>query len=476
MRFLIPLFALACAPKIAPVPAHRLVTPGPLEAKNYQPPTAAVGTLSNGITVTVVENHEVPLVWVSLYVNRGHSADPADKPGLASVTMDMLNEGAGEYDAAGLSTATKSLASSLSSSASDDSATLGIKSLTKNLGTTLDLMSLVLQSPSFAQSDWDLMRKKRIQDLAAARNNPSQMHSRVWNQLIYGEGYRGAMRSEAAYESITTADMQAWRAKHLAPDAARIYVGGDTTLETVLPLLEARFGDWEGTAAPSELNPTMTERASGTHIVLLDKPGAPQSVVKVGQRVQSRTADDYTSAMLANVCYGGMFIARLNMNLREDKGWTYGARSRLSHSHLDSVFSAGASVITDKTAESVSEILRELKDSQSTQLFTQDELDGMRGALLGSRSLRFESTGYLLGQSRDIWLYGLPDDWVTGYPDKVRGVTLQSANDAWKRWINPDQLTILIVGDVATIRPGLEALGLPISQVDVNGEPVGAQQ
>jgi predicted Zn-dependent peptidase len=171
-----------------------------------------------------------------------------------------------------------------------------------------------------------------------------------------------------------------------------------------------------------------------------------------------------------------MFIARLNMNLREDKGWTYGARSRLSHSHLDSVFSAGASVITDKTAESVSEILRELKDSQSTQLFTQDELDGMRGALLGSRSLRFESTGYLLGQSRDIWLYGLPDDWVTGYPDKVRGVTLQSANDAWKRWINPDQLTILIVGDVATIRPGLEALGLPISQVDVNGEPVGAQQ
>ena len=126
MRFLLPLLALGCAPKAPPVPAHRLVTPPALAAADYQPPSAATGTLSNGIVVTVVENHEVPLVWVSLYVDRGHYTDPADQPGLASVTMDMLNEGAGEYDAAGLSKATRSMASSLSSSASNDSAILSI--------------------------------------------------------------------------------------------------------------------------------------------------------------------------------------------------------------------------------------------------------------------------------------------------------------------------------------------------------------
>jgi zinc protease len=474
MRFLLPLLALGCVPKAPPVPAHRLVTPPALAAGNYQPPSAATGTLSNGIVVTVVENHEVPLVWVSLYVDRGHYTDPADQPGLASVTMDMLNEGAGEYDAAGLSKAARSMASSLSSSASSDSAILSIKSLTKNLSPTLDLMSLVLRSPSFAQLDWDLMRKKRLQDLTAARNNPRKIHARVWSKLLYGDGYRGAMRTEAAYESISTADMRAWAAKHLAPDAARIFVGGDTTLAAVMPLLEARFGDWEGQSTSTKLNPTMADRAQGTHIVVVDKPGAPQSVIKVGQRVHTRKAEDYYSAMLANFCYGGMFIARLNMNLREDKGWTYGARSRLSHSHLDSVFSAGASVITDKTAESVSEILRELRESQSTRVFSSEELDGMRGALLGSRSLRFESTGYLLGQARDIWIYDLPEDWVTSYPDKVRSVTLDEANAAWRRWINPDQLTILVVGDAATIRPGLEALGYPLTQVDADGQPVGA--
>ena len=480
MRFVMLLLAMGCLPKAAPpVPEHRKAAPGPLEARAFQAPATATGKLSNGLEVTVVENHEVPLVWVSLYVDRGQFTDPADKPGLASATMDMLNEGAGEYDAAGLSKATKSLASSLSSSASDDVASLSIKTLTKNLGPTLDLMSLVLRSPTFADKDWDLMRKKRLQDLEAARNNPRKIHSRVWDKLFYGDGYKGAMRTEDAYNAITTADMRSWYSKHLAPNVARIYVGGDTTLDKVLPLLEARFGDWEGTAKEidrAQIVSGMPERAQGTHIVLIDKPGAPQSVVKVGQRVFSRKADDFFPALLANYCFGGMFMARLNMNLREDKGWTYGARSGVSHSHVDGVFSAGASVITDKTAESVSEILRELKESQADRPFTQEELNGMRGALLGTRPLRFESTGYLLGQTRDIWIYDLPSDWVTSYPDHVRSVTLEGAMTAWKRWINPDQLTILVVGDAATIREGLSALGLPMTELNADGQPVGAKQ
>ncbi len=473
MRILIPLLALACAPK---VPPHRLITPEPLAPRAFQAPATATGTLSNGLQVIVVENHEVPLVWVNLYADRGNYVDPADKPGLAAVTMDMLNEGAGTYDAAGLSKAASALASSLSTSAYDDVSMVSIRSLVKNLGPTLDLMATVLRNPTFPEADWELMRKRRLADLAAARNNPRSIHSRVWDRLMYGNAYKGHIRTEEAYGSITTADMRAWHAAHLSPATTRIYVGGDTTLAEVMPLLEARLGDWAATSGPLTPPSPMPERADATHIVLVDKPGAPQSVVKVGQRVSTRKAEDFFPAMMANTCYGGMFIARLNMNLREDKGWTYGARSSIRHSLLDGVWSAGAAVKTDTTADSVSEILRELKESQGDNPFTQAELDGMRGGLLGKRPLRFESSHYLLGQTRDIWIYDLPKDWVTSYPEHIRGVSLESAQTAWGKWIDPKKLTILVVGDAKTIRPGLEALGLPISQVNADGDPVGGDK
>jgi len=476
MRFLTLFLMLACVPKAppaTPLPAHRLVTPDPLAPRAFEAPTTSTGTLSNGLEIVVVENHEVPLVWVSLYIDRGNYTDPEGKAGLASVTMDMLNEGAGEYDAAGLSKAVRSLASSMGTSSSNDSSAITVKSLTKNLGQTLDLMSLVVKSPTFPQADWDLMRTKRLADLEAARNNPRQIHSRVWNKLMYGDTYKGVMRSEEDYKAISTKDMQAWYSANFAPGPARIYVGGDTTLDEVRPLLEARFGDWEAEAKPALAPTSMPERAKATHIVLVDKPGAPQSVVKVGQRVETRKAEDFFPAMLANACYGGMFTARLNMNLREDKGWTYGARSSLSHSQVDSVWGAGAAVKTDTTADSVSEILRELKESQADRLFTQEELDGTRGYILGKRPLNFENPGYLLGEARDIWIYDLPQDWVTRYPEAVRGVTIEAAHTAWKRWIDPSTLTILVVGDAATVRPKLEALGLPISEVDADGQPVG---
>ena len=478
MRLLIPLLALACSPKAPPpvLPPHRLVTPGPLAPRTFQAPPTSTATLSNGLAVVVVENHEVPLVWVNLYVDRGNFTDPADQPGLASVTMDMLNEGAGEMSAAELSKAARALASTLSTSAYDDVSVISVRSLTKNVAPTLALMSRVLRSPTFQQDDWDLLRSKRNQDLKATRNNPRGIHARVWDRLMYGNAYKGHLRTEAAYQSITTDNMRDWLATHVAPNTARLYVGGDTTLAEIQPLLEARFGDWEANGQAMEPPTPMPGRAAGTHIVLVDKPGAPQSVIKVGQRVRTRKAEDFFPALLANTCYGGMFIARLNMNLREDKGWTYGARSRFSYSLLDGVWSAGAAVKTDTTADSVREILRELNESQGDNPFSQEELDGMRGSLLGSRPLRFESPGYLLGQTRDIWIYDLPEDWVTRYPEHVRSVSLDAAQAAWLRWIDPTKLTILVVGDAETVRPGLEALGFPLTQVTVDGDPVGAME
>jgi len=473
MRSII-LLALLASGTASALPAHRATAPEPLAPRNFQAPDFHAATLSNGIPITVVENHEVPLVWVQVAFNRGGYTDPADKPGLANVTMDMLNEGAGDLDAAGLSKATRRIATHLNTWSGSDDAGASIRSLTSNLSESLDLLTVVLRAPTFPDADWSLLRKKRLADLESARNNPRSIYKRVWAKQFYGDSYRGNITTEAGYNAITIDDMRAWWSGNITPETARIFVGGDTSLAAVQPLLEARLGTWTGEAVDAAAPEALAIEPTSPHIVLVDKPGAPQSVVQVGTRTKlTRRDSGYMAAFLANMSFGGMFSARLNLNLREDKGWTYGARSSFQHNRLPEVFSGGASVKTDTTADTIQEILRELNESQGDRPFLETELENVRGYLLGTYPLRFESPNFLLDQLKDVWIYDLPDDWVSGYSDRVRSVTLPDAQAAWNRWIDPKRLTIVVVGDAATIRTGLDGLDLPVAVVDADGNAVG---
>jgi zinc protease len=479
MRFstlIITAMATGCFAKNGTDTSWRSTQPEPLEPRAFQLPEASTATLSNGVQVSVVENHEMPLVNIRIAFDQGGWTDDPGSVGLASVTLDMMNEGAGELDAAGISKATKTIAANVGCGAGDDSASVSLDVLTKNVEPGLDILAMVLLQPTFEQDDWDIMKMDRIASLASARNNPRSIASRVASRLQYGEDYKGMLRTEEAYDGISTGDMKTWWSTHLTPGNAQIYVGGDITLEAVMPMLEARLGEWAGGASTAEKPSATQANVNETTIFLVDKPGAPQSVLNVFRRLDIERGDaDWFNMYMANMMYGGMFSARLNLNLREDKGWTYGARSGTRSNYTKGMWTASTSVKTDTTADSISEILREVTEAQSTRPFVADELVASSGYLLGSRPVRYENAGTLMGELQGNWLYGLPDDWITAYADNIRAVTLENAQAAWNKHIITDELSILVVGDKATILEGLQALKLPIVNLDSDGNTLESE-
>ncbi len=477
------LLALAlagCAPKVPPAaPVAPIVVqprtdgvPTPLPARPFTVPQTSRATLSNGLTVVVAENHEVPLAWVRLAFRPGSLGDPKGKEGLAAVTLDMMNEGAGEYDAVGLSNALMRLGSDLGTGAGDDGATVSASGLTANLDATLDLFGTVLLDPTFPESEWALLKKQRIADLDRKRKDPDWIAGRVFDRVIFGESYRGRAATKASYEAITPADMKAWWHDNLTPDRAVLFAGGDVTLADLVPKLEARLAGWKAASATASAPvkvATPIAPAGPAPIHFVDRPGAAQSMIRVGGYLSAPTEADWFPLVLANQAVGGLFTARINMNLREDKGWTYGARSGLGYDLAGGRFVASAGVRTDITGPALTEILSELAAPEGPRPLTAAELDDGRASIVQSYPLRFESPDYLLGQAESVWRYGLPSDWVTGYLERLGGTTLEQASAAWGARIDPATLVIVVVGDGATVREGLVALGRPLIEHDPEG-------
>jgi len=463
------------APRAAADEAWRSAAPAPLAARPFQMPQAAVGKLSNGLTVWVVENHEVPLAYASLVFRTGAWLDPDDKPGLASATFGMLTEGAAGMDDVALAKRLKGIGAEAWGSAGLDSASVGVSGLSRSIPAALDVLADLVLRPDFPEKAWAVDQRRRVQDLTGARQDPGAISGRVQAAVLYGPHYIGRLRNEAAIQATTTADMRAFWAENARPEEAVLLVGGDTTLAEVLPLLEARLGAWKPApraAAPTPPAASALPTPGKTTIYLADRPGATQSMVRASRFVGPRDAPEAAALELANEAWGGAFTARVNMNLREDKGWTYGARSGLSYSQLPGTFSVSASVVRDHTADSISEILKEIKAVKGDKPLSAEELNNARGGMVGGWPLNFEQPGHLLGELSTVWRYGLPQDWVSGWPDRIRAVTPEAAQQALSQRLSADDLTIVVVGDAAVIRPSLAALGLPIVDVDTDGKPI----
>jgi zinc protease len=470
------LLALAgCAPKL---PLRAAGVPAPLATRAFSVPKTQTATLSNGLTVVVAENHEVPLAWVRLSFRDGGLGDPAGKEGLAAVTLDMMNEGAGEYDAIGLSNALLRLGSDLSTGAGDDGASVNASGLTANLDPTLDLFATVLLDPTFPQSEWDLLKKQRVSALEKQRKDPEWIAGRVFERVIFGDGYHGRAATKESYEALSPADMKAWWQANLTPDRAVLFAGGDVTLDVLVPKLEARLKGWKpsgaASARPQVAAPVAPASPAPIHFV--DRPGAPQSMLRVGGYLAGPTDPDWSSLVLANQVVGGQFTARINMNLREAKGWTYGANSRISYDLAGGRFLAAAGVRADATGPALTELLGEIAGPAAARPLTAPELDDGRAAIVQAYPLRFESADYLLGQAEAVWRYGLPADWVDGYIARLDAVTLDTATAAWKGKVDPTRLVIVVVGDGATVREGLRTLGRPIIDHDPEGNVLPAKE
>lgn len=460
------------APAVQPHdPTVKRDFPDPLPARDFTMPQAEARTLSNGLKVVVAPNDEVPLVNVTVAFNVGGFAD--ESPGQADVVFDMLNEGAGDLSAEDISKQLKKLASDLSTRGGADGGSVSISTLKRNLAPTLDLMALVLEEPTFPQDEWDILRKRYVAAVAQARKDPNRIASRVQGRLVWGDAYKGRIEMESDYEGLTVDSMKKWWAKYGGPQNAIVLVGGATTADEIVPLLEERLGDWkpDGIESPS-VTPVPRPPETST-LYLVDKPGAAQSVVRVMNVVGTRTEPDWFQYDMGLDVLGGTFMSRLNMNLREDKAYTYGARCYTMNGYGPGIASCGASVKTDVTGPSLDEIRKELTRIRGDGVITEEEVVYMRDTTVNGYPKRFETPGAMLGEQVAIWRYGLPEDWPSTYLDKVKAVTRDQAQAALEERWNPDTEVWLVVGDKSVIGKDLEAFGLPIVEIDADGNPVG---
>jgi zinc protease len=475
---MIALLLLACGPKSAP-PAETAATadfrstqPAPLPARPFVMPIPAKATLSNGIPVVVVENHETPLVYARMVFRAGAASDP--RPGLAYATLDMMNEGVAGMSAEQLSAATKKLATNLGAAARMDASEVAMSCLKVNLAPSLDLMASVVKEPTFPKSEWAIVEQQHLQDLEAARDNPNSVADRVFDAVTWSGGYIGNLPTAKDIETMTVGDMKKWYDRFLAPQNAILLVGGDTTLAEVQPLLESRFGSWKKSGAtPAKPDPSLRHVESATTVYLVDRPGAAQSVLQVGVFVGDRSdREAYYAKKIADVAIAGMFTSRVNLNLREAKGYTYGASGGTMYDALEGRWEATTGVRTDATVPALKELLSEIGAPRGDKPFTQAELDAARGYWLGTFPLRFESPDFYLDQMAEQWLYGLPEDWVTAMPGGVQAVSVDAMNSVWKDRVRADAVTVVVVGDKAAIGTDLAALGYPVIDVDPDGKPL----
>lgn len=426
-------------------------------------------TLSNGLRVWMIESHEVPLAQVNLVILSGGAADPAGKFGVASLTAAMLDEGAGSRAALAIADALEGLGASLTTASSFDASAIRMNVPTARLKEALAIMADIALRPAFPARDLERLRQERLTSLLQARDEPSSIASTAFARLLYGPVHRygtNGIGTEETVRAFTVADLQAFHAAHYVPANAALIVTGDLTPDTAMRMLEAEFGQWNGAApkAPSlpPAPPPMKRR-----LVLVDKPGAAQSQIRIGGIGAPRSTPDYHPLEVMNTVLGGSFTSRLNSNLREQHGYTYGASSYFDMRRGAGPFIAGAGVQTDKTADAVREFFVELNGMMKP--IPADELKKARNYLALGFPGEFETTGELSRKLEDLVVYGLLDDTFNQYTRRVQAVTSAAARQAAGKYIVPSRFLVVVVGDRKVVEPGLRALNLgPVENMTVD--------
>jgi len=472
---------MACAPKTpgAVETDFRASAPEPLERTEFKLPVAEEATLSNGLQLRYIQDDSVPLTRVTLSFRLGSFADPDSKTGLVGATFDMLNEGVEGHDALAISSAMKRLGGSLSASAAGDGGYLSLSTLTRNLDESLGFLTKALLQPTFPVEEWERLQKSYLQNLNESKTTPRSIARRVFQNGFYEGTYSGRLSSEESINSLNVEDMAAWWAANAVVENAMLVGNGDLSLEELLPKLEAAFGAMASGASVERPSPEGVALEQ-TEIRFVHKPGAAQSVIRLGRELGAVYGDeDYWSVRVANGAFGGMFMARLNMNLREDKGYTYGARSWTTRNYGSDRWELSTSVRTDATAESLFEIFKELAEVSGdapVRPLTADEIAYAQGSSINGYPAQFETPNNLLQQLSDIWRYGLPADAVEAYIANVESVQPDAAQAAFAARIASQPLLVVVVGDWEVVGESVSALGYPITQVDVDGQRIEASE
>jgi predicted Zn-dependent peptidase len=429
--------------------------------------------LSNGLAVWLIESHEVPLVQVNLLVEAGSADDPADAFGTASFTAAMLDEGAGNRSALEIADAVDFLGAVLTAGSSFDASSVRLNVPVARLAEALPIMADVALRPTFPQQDLDRIRQERLTALLQAQDDPAAIAGEAFNRIVFGGAHRygtGAMGTPATLKAFTADTLRAFHTRYFAPGDATLIVVGDTRMETVLPALEKQFGSWKGTAQARAKVPAAAQLTRG-QIYIVDKPGAEQSQIRIGWVGAPRTTPDYFTLQVLNTVLGGSFTSRLNQNLRETHGYSYGASSFFDMRLGAGPFVAGAGVQTDKTAEALREFFIELTGIGKP--IGTDELTKAKNYIALSFPADFETTGDLSRRIEELIVYKLPETYFEQYVSKVQAVTAASVQKAAATYIQPSKFAVVVVGDRATIEAPVRALNLAPVRVMTVEEALG---
>jgi len=428
-------------------------------------PEVQHATLSNGLKIRLAERHASPVVQMKMIFDAGYAADPKTAPGTASLTMAMLDEGTDSRDSLTISSDLDAIGANLGASASLDVSSVGLSTLTTALDPALDIYADVLRHASFPAKEFDRLKKQRLASIAQEKRDPTSLALRTLGPILYGKDHAygtplTGSGTQAAVEAMTVADIEHFAQTWLRPDNATLVVVGDTTMAELKPKLEAHLGNWQAaddTALPKKRLPQVS-RPDSTRIYLVDRPGSNQATVIAGNVAPPKASDEDIAMATVNAVLGGMFNSRLNLNLREDKHWSYGARSLLMNARAQQPFIAYASVQLDKTAPSMNEMRTELAAIRGDKPVSASELSAAQANLTRSLPGENETTPALASTLTQSVIYNLPDDYYDSYVQRIRGLDSAALTDAAKTMIDAQGLTWVVVGDLSQIEDSIRAL------------------
>ena len=429
--------------------------------------------LPNGLKLMIVEQHELPLADFVLLVGSGSTADPASKPGIANLLSGMLREGTTTRKSLEIADQIAFLGIRLSPTSSWESSTLSLHTPTAQLDSALALFADVALHPSFPANEFERVRKTQLTELLQLRDQGAAIASIAFPAIIYGSAHpygAPAQGTEASVKALTTGDLQSYYQANFRPNNATLIVVGDVTPGQVEQKINALFGGWQRADIP-QINYSEPPKSGTTTIYLIDKPGAAQSSFRIGAVGVPRSTQDYFALTVMNTILGGSFSSRLNQNLRETRGFTYGAGSRFDMRRAAGPFLASAEIVTAKSDSALIEFMKELNGIR--QPIPPAELSRAKRYLQLQLPGNFETTQQIAAALVPVALYGLPLDYYNNYVQNIEGVSQADVARVAQQYINPGSLAVVIVGDRKTIEAGLKATNLgPIAIRDISGQPI----
>ena len=436
-------------------------------------PPIVTRQLGNGLKLLIVEQHELPLADFVLLVGSGSTSDPAGKPGIASLTAQMLREGTTSRKSLEIADQIAFLGINLSPNSSWESSTLSLHTPTAQLDSALALFADVALHPSFPTNEFDRIKKTRLTELLQLRDQGPAIANIAFPAIIYGSTHPygvPALGTEASVQSLTAADLQAYYHANFRPNNSTLIIVGDVTPAQIEQKINSLFGSWQRGDVPV-VNYGEPAKAGATTIYLIDKPGAAQSSFRIGAVGVPRSTKDYFALTVMNTILGGSFSSRLNQNLRENRGYTYGAGSRFDMRRAAGPFLASAEIVTAKSDSALIEFMKELNGIR--QATPPTELSRAKRYLQLQLPGNFETTQEIAAALVPVALYGLPLDYYNTYVQNIENITQADVARVAQQYINPGSLAVVIVGDRKTIEQSLKAANVgPISIRDITGQPV----